>query len=133
MLAASVLFAMVPVVFGVIRAVNTGADVRYFWLAGAAILGSIAIMPPRRGAAGHAGVSLPRAVGAVAAGAICAGLVAIAMGAKAGPGIAIVAIAFGLCTGASAIFATLARLDSMSGLTDDPFNDGRQREGAEGE
>jgi hypothetical protein len=109
MVVAAALFAMVPVAFGVIRAVSTGTDVRYLWLAGAAILGSMAVMPLGGGASGRASVSLLRALAAVAAGAICAGVVAIIMGAKAGPGIAIVAIAFGLCTGAGAIFATLAR------------------------
>lgn len=100
---------MVPVAFGLIRAVSTGADLRYIWLAGAAILGSIGVMPLMGGASGPAHVSLWRALGAVAAGAICAGVVAILMGATAGPGVAIVAIAFGLCTGTSAMFATLAR------------------------
>lgn len=109
LLVASVFFAMVPVAFGVIRAVSTGADLRYLWLAAAAIIGSMTVMPLGRRASGRAVVSVPRVLGAVAAGATCAGLVAIVMGAKAGPGIAIVAIAFGLCTGASAMFATLAK------------------------
>jgi len=99
---------MVPVTFGVIRAVSTGADLRYLWLAGAAMGGSMAVMPPGRGASGRAGVSLLRALGAVAAGATCAGLVAMLLGAKAGPGIAIVAMAFGLCTGTSAMLAAQA-------------------------
>ncbi len=49
-LLASVFLAAVPVMFGLIRAVNTGSDdVRYLWLAGAAILGSMIGMPRRRG------------------------------------------------------------------------------------
>jgi hypothetical protein len=107
--AASTLFAMVPVAFGVIRAASTGTDLRYLWLAGAAILGSMGVMALMGAASAGGHLSLLRALAAAAAGAICAGVTAILMGAKAGPGIAIVAIAFGLCTGASAIFATLAR------------------------
>jgi hypothetical protein len=100
---------MVPVAFGVIRAVSTGDDVRYLWLAGAAILGSMAVIPLGGGASGRAHVTLWRVLAAVAAGAICAGVTAILMGATAGPGVAIVATAFGLCTGTGAMFATLAK------------------------
>jgi hypothetical protein len=106
---ASVFLAAVPVTFGLIRAVSTGNDVRYLWVAGAAILGSMAVMPLWRGSADPARVSLRRALGAVAAGALCAAATAVLMGAAAGPGVAIVALAFGLCTGASAFFATLAQ------------------------
>jgi len=109
MLLASVLLAAVPVTFGLIRAVSTGDDVRYLWLAGAAIVGSMVVMPLWSGASGSAHVSLGRASGAVAAGAVCAAATAVFMGATAGPGVAIVASAFGLCSGTSAVLATLAR------------------------
>jgi hypothetical protein len=109
LLLAAVLFAAVPVIFGLIRAVSTGNDVRYLWLAGAAILGSMAAMWITRGPADPTHLPLRRAVGAVAAGAVSAAAAAVLLGAKAGPGVAIVAVAFGLCTGASALFATLAR------------------------
>jgi hypothetical protein len=106
---AAVLLATVPVAFGVIRAISTGSDLRYIWLAGAAILGSMAAGLIGGAPPDPARVVLWRALAAVAAGAICAGVTAILMGAKAGPGIAIVATAFGLCTGVSAMFARLAR------------------------
>jgi hypothetical protein len=109
LLAASVLLAAVPVIFGLIRAVSTGDDVRYLWLAGAAILGSMVAMRLGRGTSNPAHVSLRRALGSVAAGAASAAATAILMGARAGPGVAIVAIAFGLCTGTSAVLGTLAR------------------------
>jgi len=109
LLLVSVLLAAVPVMFGVIRAVSTGSDVRYLWLAGAAILGSMLTMRLTRGSADPGRVSLPRALAATAAGALCATATAVSLGATVGAGVAIVALAFGLCTGASAIFATLAR------------------------
>jgi uncharacterized membrane protein YccC len=108
LLLASVFFAAVPVTFGLIRAVSTGDDVRYLWLAAAAILGSMVVMPFGRESSGPAQVSLRRVLGAVAAGAVCAAATALLMGATAGPGVAIVALAFGLCTGTSALFATLS-------------------------
>lgn len=109
MVVASAVLAIVPVAFGVIRAVTTGADLRYLWLAGVAILGSMGVMALMGGASGGGHVSLLRALAAAAAGAICAGVTAILMGATAGAGVAIVAMAFGLCTGTSAMFATLAK------------------------
>jgi uncharacterized membrane protein YccC len=109
LLLASVFLAAVPVTFGLIRAVSTGDDVRYLWLAGAAILGSMVASSLGRGSSGPAQVSLRRALGAVAAGTLCAAATAVLMGATAGPGVAIVAFGFGLCTGTSALFATLAR------------------------
>ena len=108
LLLASALFAAVPVAFGLIRAARTGDDVRYLWLAGAAIIGSMVVMPPGRGAR-PARVPVRRALGSVAAGSLCAAATAVLMGATAGPGVAIVASAFGLCTGTSALFAALAR------------------------
>jgi hypothetical protein len=105
----SVLFGLMPVTFGIIRAISTGDDLRYIWLAGAAILGSMVVMPFAAAASGPVRVSLWRALGAILAGATCAGVTAILMGATAGPGVAIVAVSFGLCTGTSAVFASLAR------------------------
>jgi hypothetical protein len=106
----SAVLSLIPVLFGLIRAVNTGDDVRYLWLAGASILGSwLAAVPAGRGSPDRPNLWL-RGLIAVATGALCAALTAVLLlGASAGPGIAIVAISFGLCTGTSTIFAMLAR------------------------
>jgi uncharacterized membrane protein YccC len=105
----AVLLAGVPMFFGLVSAINTGDDFRYLWLAAAAIVGSLAVMVPGYGSPNPARVSLGRAVGAIAAGAACAALTAIFLGATAGPGVAIVAGAFGLCTGASMVLGSVAR------------------------
>jgi hypothetical protein len=105
---AAALLAAVPVAFGLVRAVQTGIDVRYLWLAGAALLGSLAVMEVGRSAAGPRRVSPLRALVAVIVGAACAGATALFLGAKPGPGVAIVALGFGLCTGASAALAALS-------------------------
>jgi hypothetical protein len=108
-LVASIGLAAVPVAFGIIRAVSTGSDLRYLWLAGAAIVGSMAVVAFRRGGPGAAQVSMLLAAGAIVTGAACAAAAALLMGTRAGPGLAVVALAFGLCTGASAVCASLAR------------------------
>lgn len=95
-----------PVAFGVIRALTTGNDLRYLWLAGAAILGSMTVA-----FAGRTSGSIPagRTLLSIIVGAVCATAVAVLMGTKAGPGIAVVAGSFGLCTGAGAMLAARAR------------------------
>lgn len=107
LLIASVLLAGLPVAFGIIRFVSTGDDARYLWLAAASILGSMLVMVGGRARSGPTRVSLGRASGAVAAGAACAAATAVLLGATAGPGVAVVAIAFGLCTGTGAALAAL--------------------------
>jgi len=109
LLLVAVLLSAVPVLFGLVRAINTGEDFRYLWLAAAAMVGSLAVMGPWHRAPGPARVSPGRAVGAVAAGAGCAAATAVFLGATLGPGVAIVAGAFGLCTGTGVILGTVAR------------------------
>ena len=106
---ASGLAGVVPVLFGLIRAVTTGGqDVRYIWLAAAALAGSAAVGRLLPGPTIPQRVSAWRATASVAAGTICAAAVAFLLGASAGPGVAIVALSFGLFTGASAELARLA-------------------------
>jgi hypothetical protein len=105
----SVLLAAIPVLFGLVRAISTGSDVRYLWLSGASLIGSAAVMVFRPDPATTARVSVGRALLAVVAGAAGAAAAALLQGAKAGPGVAIVALGFGLCTGAGAVLARLAR------------------------
>src|SRR5262245_13143776 len=107
---ASGLAGAVPVCFGLIRAMTTrGQDVRYIWLAAAALAGSIACERFLPGSTTPQRVSVWRALASIAAGTICAAAAAFVLGASAGPGVAIVALGFGFCTGTS---AELARVSS---------------------
>ena len=116
-LLAAVVCAAVPVAFGFIRAFTTGDDVRYLWVAGAAILGSMAIVPRTQGGLLSARVLLRRGLSAVACGTVCAAAMAVLQGARSVPSVAIVALAFGLCTGTSAVFAMLAREARHQGMS----------------
>jgi len=104
----SVALLALPVAFGVIRVLTTGNDFRYFWLAAAAIAGSLAVAFAGGRSAGGS-IPVGRTLLSVVAGAACATAVALLMGTKAGPGIAVVAVSFGLCTGAGAVLAALTR------------------------
>ena len=97
-----------PVGFGLIRAVNTGDDWRYLWMAAAAFFAAIAVTTLGRGTAGPAHVSLGRAFAAVAAGTGSVAATGVFLGATAVSGIAIVSFAFGMCNGVSAVLARLA-------------------------
>ena len=99
---ASVILLAIPVAFGVIRLVTTGSDTRYLWLAAAAIAASLAVALPAR-ASSRPSMPVARTLLSVAAGSLSATAAAMLMGTKAGLGIAIVAISFGLCTGTGAV------------------------------
>ena len=86
LLLVAVLLAAVPVLFGLVRAINTGDDFRYLWLAASAIVGSLAVMVPGYRAPGPARVSLWRAVGAIAAGAGCVAATGYLPGGDSGSG-----------------------------------------------
>ena len=117
LLLAAIVAAAVPVAFGGIRAVTTGDDVRYLWMAAAAILGSMAVAARRGSDAIPTNVTFGRGVSAVACGTLCAAVTGVLQGARSVPGVAIVALAFGVCTGTSAVFAMHARQARDRGTT----------------
>ena len=89
------LVAVVPFAFAARRLIATGNDLRYAWMALASALCAAVILvwPGARTAWSRTRLG----VAAIAAAA-CAAAVALLLGATAGSGIAIVAIAFGLCS-----------------------------------
>ena len=109
LLVAATMAAAVPVAFGCIRAITTGDNVRYLWMAGAAIVGSMACMPRTGSPAWPAKVLVRRGLSAVVCGTACAAVTAVLQGARSVPSVAIVALSFGLFTATSAVFAMLAR------------------------
>jgi hypothetical protein len=108
LLLAAAFFAALPIAFGLIRAISTGTDVRYLWLAGAALAGSALVIALTRQASSFR-LTAVRTLAAVAAGAACAAAAALLMGTKAGLGLAVVAVSFGLCTGVGVTLASIAR------------------------
>jgi hypothetical protein len=105
----SLLFAAAPLSFGVIRAVRTGSDLRYVWVALGALVGATAVTAVGRayGASRQGAVVLSAAVFVIAS--LIAVLVALLLGTNLGPGIAVVAAAFGFCYGVSCLLQAIAR------------------------
>ena len=111
--ALSIFVAAVPFAFALVRAVRTGYDLRYFWVALASLLGAMATI-----AVGRAHLTRPIAIVALVAGVfVIATLLAVfaasLIGTTLGPGIIAVGAAFGFCFAVGALLHILARPRSL--------------------
>jgi uncharacterized membrane protein YoaK (UPF0700 family) len=99
----AVLFAALPIAFALIRAVRTGNDLRYLWVALASLLGAAAVMIVTRAftQSRPAAPALSTAVFLVAM--LLAVFAAWLLGTTIGPGILIVAASFGFCFSAACL------------------------------
>ena len=103
----SILCATVPFAFGLARALRTGTDFRYLWLAIVAALGTAAVIVLGKARSPKEVVAQSAATFVVAT--LLAALTAFRLGAKAGPGVWVVAVAFGLCFATSSALLVLSR------------------------
>jgi hypothetical protein len=104
--AIAVLLGLVPFAFGTMRLATSQGDARYLWTAVASTIGAAAILA-RPGRSG--GTSIIATVSGIAMAAVCAATCAVLLGATAGPAIAVVALAFGMCSaGAIALLRRVA-------------------------
>jgi heme A synthase len=103
----AILFAAIPFAFGLIRAVSTGYDVRYLWMALASLLGAVIGVrtAPNRKTTGVLALSALVLVIAT----VLAGIAAFLLGAKSVAAAGIVALAFGFCWAASYALYALSR------------------------
>jgi hypothetical protein len=107
--ALSILLAAVPFAFALIRLGQTGYDARYIWVALASLLGATTVM-----VIGHASrreliARIALVAAAFVMATLCAVLAAVLLGTTAGPGLLVVASAFGCCSTGSCVLAVLAR------------------------
>jgi len=111
--ALSLLFAAAPLSFGVIRAVRTGSDLRYLWVAIAALVGATAVMVvgTRSNTVRHGAIA-PSAAAFVSAS-VLAVLMAMLLGTTLGLGIVVVATSFGFCCGVSCFLYAITRPRSL--------------------
>ena len=103
----SILFAAIPFVFGLIRAVSTGYDVRYLWMALASMLGAVITVRTARNRKPLGTLGLSALVLVIAT--VLAGLAAFLLGARSVAAAGIVAFAFGFSWAASCAFYALSR------------------------
>ena len=105
MKALAIIFAAIPFAFGMIRAFTTGTDVRYIWVALAAMVGGLlATSVARRIRQAPTTGVLVAAVFVTSA--INAGVAALLLGTRMGPALLIVAAGFAACFAAATLVAT---------------------------
>ena len=105
----SILFAAIPFAFGIVRARQTGSDLRYIWVALGSFAGAAAVMAIGKARQRSPAAVLALAVVALVAAAVLAGLVAFAVGASSLVSVAVVAVGFGGCHAASLALYWLSR------------------------
>jgi len=106
--ALSAVLAALPFAFGLIRAVQTGTDVRYVWVAVAAMAGGMIVTAVARGFRRPLKpVSLAAAVFVVSTA--LAVVAAMLQGTRLGPGLLVVAASFAACFAAASFLSALSR------------------------
>lgn len=93
----SMIFAALPFAFGSIRAVQTGNDLRYLWVALAALCGAAVALRVGGGAGTASNRGTARSMRVFTASTLLAVLMGMLLGTSLGPGLLVVASAFGFC------------------------------------
>jgi len=107
--ATAILIALAPFTFGVVRALRTGQDLRYLWVALAALIGAAIPVGLGRNRGRGPAAAAALAVAALFLSILFAMLAARLLGTVMGLGILVVAAAFGLCFAVAAALHVLAR------------------------
>ena len=102
----SILFGAVPFAFALIRAVRTGYDLRYLWVAFAALLGAAIAMAMRR--AQRIRTLLRLGLTAFVLATLFATAMALLLGTQFGLGVLLVGAGYGACLSASCVLFALA-------------------------
>jgi hypothetical protein len=105
----SILLAAVPFAFAVVRAIRTGDDFRYLWMALASLLSALVVMVVAKADRRGPTVAAARSAWVFIIVTFVAVLAAWLLGARVGPGSLLVGSAFGLCYAASCALNVLAR------------------------
>lgn len=93
----SVFFISMPFLFGLLRAVTTGNDLRYLWVAAASLFGAGAFTAATSGRMRRPRAALALSAGSFTIATLCATAAAILLGTRFGAGLLVVASSFGFC------------------------------------
>jgi hypothetical protein len=104
----SILFGAVPFAFALIRAVRTGGDLRYLWVALAALLGATLAMAIGRARRRRTRTSLGLGFTAFVLATLFATAAALLLGTQFGPGVWLVGSGCGGCLAVSSVLYALA-------------------------
>jgi hypothetical protein len=98
--ALAILCAAAPFGFGLMRAVSTGSDFRYLWVALASGAGAVIVVMTGRRTARESRTGTALLAGSFLMSTLLAVLMAMLLGTRLGPGLVVVASAFGFCSAA---------------------------------
>jgi hypothetical protein len=107
--AVSILFGAAPFAFAAIRAATTGNDFRYMWVALAAFCGAAAVMGLARARVRTPYAAVAASAAAFACATTLAVIAALVLGTRLGPGILVVAAAFGGCLAIACLLRLVMR------------------------
>ena len=107
--ALSIIFAAVPFVFALVRAVRTGSDLRYFWLASASLIGAVVITAVGRSHAANTRSTGLLSLGVFVVATLFAVVAALLIGTRMGAGVLVVGSGFGFCFALANLFQMSAR------------------------
>jgi hypothetical protein len=97
----SILFGAVPFAFALIRAVRTGNDLRYLWVALAAMLSAIIVMEVGTAYRRHRSTLVVLSLVAFVAATLVATAAGLVLGGRLGLGVLVVAFGCGFCSASS--------------------------------
>lgn len=104
----AIALAALPLAFGLVRAISTGNDLRYVWVALASLLGAAVIMAVARSSSVGPLVAVAMSAAVFVISTFLAMLAALLLGTRMGAGMLVVASSFGLCCAASCLLDKLA-------------------------
>lgn len=105
----SFLFGAIPFAFAIVRALQTGSDLRYGWVALGSFAGAAAVMAIGKARQRTPAGVLALAIVALIVATMLAGVVAFVVGASSLVAVGVVAAGFGGCHAASLALASLSR------------------------
>jgi peptidoglycan/LPS O-acetylase OafA/YrhL len=105
----SLFFISLPFLFGLLRAVTTGNDLRYLWVAAAALLGAGAFTAAAREQMRRPRVAVAYSLGSFIVATLAATAAAMLLGTRFGPGLLVVASSFALCCAIGCMLFAMTR------------------------
>jgi len=105
----SLFFVSLPFLFGLLRAVTTGNDFRYLWVAAASLIAAGAFTAAARGRMRRPRVAVVYSLGSFVLAALGATAAAMLLGTRFGAGLLIVAASFGFCAAAGCTLFAITR------------------------
>jgi hypothetical protein len=103
----SIFFVVMPFLFGLLRAVISGNDLRYLWVAAASLFGAAAFTAATHAPSHRRRIAL--SIGAFIVATLCSIAAAMLLGTRFGPGLLVVAASFGLCSAAGCTLFAITR------------------------